>query len=601
MTAVNSGLERTGVRIGVKTGLAALASAFVFTLLMWVQKWPFDAPVLLRGTDDMVRMVNVRDLLAGQSWFDLLQPRLGAGPGTLMHWSRLIDAPLAALVTIGNAFSAGSGERFAAVAWPFLMFAAAFAGLLTGVRRASGSMNILPALVIGGFALIGSGVFDSGVIDHHNAQLALTVWLLALLLPSEKPDRDFAAAGVVVSLMLAIGLESLPIALAAAGAVMARMLLEGDTLVEPVRRFGLALSLSIAALFFALVGPQHYSDKFCDSFSLFHLVCAGAGGLTLYIGLHPSVRNFLPLPLVSAPSLAGIGVAALTCLFFPDCLRAPGASLDPKLRHFWFDQVVETQSFLRIAQIDPWLLPYMHVLPLLAAGTSIWMFAKGFSRSIYAPLLIFIAMTSAVTLFQMRGMQYAIPVAAMALAVSVTRFAEEKGQKQPLRLLAAMGLSCILVWKLIVTGAIGLFSNGETGPLIAAGEAKPSEQCGSEASIASLNALPAGLVAGSNDLGPLYLLMTDHRVLAGPYHRDVEGNLAWINAMTGTPQEAHSILANVKVKILAICPSEADEVSLSSEAPNGFLSQLIAGKSFDWLQPVQDTMDKPLKLWRFEG
>jgi hypothetical protein len=108
-------------------------------------------------------------------------------------------------------------------------------------------------------------------------------------------------------------------------------------------------------------------------------------------------------------------------------------------------------------------------------------------------------------------------------------------------------------------------------------------------------------VAGSNDLGPLYLLMTDHRVLAGPYHRDVEGNLAWINAMTGTPQEAHSILANVKVRILAICPSEADEVSLSSEAPNGFLSQLIAGKSFDWLQPVQDTMDKPLKLWRLEG
>ncbi|MGO7426910.1 hypothetical protein ACCT09_45980, partial [Rhizobium ruizarguesonis] len=41
--------------------------------------------------DDGMRLVEVRDFLAGQGWFDLMQYRLGLDGGTLMHWSRLID------------------------------------------------------------------------------------------------------------------------------------------------------------------------------------------------------------------------------------------------------------------------------------------------------------------------------------------------------------------------------------------------------------------------------------------------------------------------------------------------------------------------------
>ncbi|MCA1969044.1 MAG: hypothetical protein LDL42_07920, partial [Rhizobium sp.] len=48
--------------------------------------------------DDAMRLVQVRDLLGGQSWFDLTQYRLGLDGGTLMHWSRLVDLPIAALI-----------------------------------------------------------------------------------------------------------------------------------------------------------------------------------------------------------------------------------------------------------------------------------------------------------------------------------------------------------------------------------------------------------------------------------------------------------------------------------------------------------------------
>ena len=52
------------------------------------------------STDDAMRLVEVRDLIGGQGWFDLFQHRMDPPVGTSMHWSRLIDAPLAAMILL---------------------------------------------------------------------------------------------------------------------------------------------------------------------------------------------------------------------------------------------------------------------------------------------------------------------------------------------------------------------------------------------------------------------------------------------------------------------------------------------------------------------
>ena len=61
--------------------------------------------------DSFLRLVQVRDLIAGQGWFDLVQHRMDPPGGALLHWSRLIDAPIAALILIGNIFGAGKDSR----------------------------------------------------------------------------------------------------------------------------------------------------------------------------------------------------------------------------------------------------------------------------------------------------------------------------------------------------------------------------------------------------------------------------------------------------------------------------------------------------------
>ena len=67
-----------------------------------------DARRLRNGDNDsLLRLVQIRDLIGGQGWFDLHQYRMGPEGGFVMHWSRLVDAPIAAIM-LGVAAVTGS-------------------------------------------------------------------------------------------------------------------------------------------------------------------------------------------------------------------------------------------------------------------------------------------------------------------------------------------------------------------------------------------------------------------------------------------------------------------------------------------------------------
>src|SRR5882724_847821 len=71
------------------------------------------------STDDAMRLVEVRDFLAGQAWFDLTQYRLSPPGGVATHWSRLIDLPLALLIGAGEMLAPSAlAERVAVIVWP---------------------------------------------------------------------------------------------------------------------------------------------------------------------------------------------------------------------------------------------------------------------------------------------------------------------------------------------------------------------------------------------------------------------------------------------------------------------------------------------------
>ncbi|TIU33196.1 MAG: GtrA family protein, partial [Mesorhizobium sp.] len=99
--------------------------------------------------------------------------------------------------------------------------------------------------------------------------------------------------------------------------------------------------------------------------------------------------------------------------------------------------------------------------------------------------------------------------------------------------------------------------------------------CGKPDDFRDLAALPATTVLASSNLGSGILMFTGHRVLAGPYHRNVAGNLAMLDAFMGTPEAARAVIHREQVGLIAICRGNTEEISLGLDAPKGLAAALL--------------------------
>ena len=154
----------------------ALALAAIVTGLL-VAHWGNTAHTLI-DTDDAMRLVQMRDWLAGQGWFDLAQKRMALPYES--HWSRLLDAALAGVFLFFSAFADHAlAERLLRVIWPLMLIAPALAGVCAIAWRLAGREAALLTLLLAVAGVPAYQQFTPGRIDHHNVQIALA--LLTLL------------------------------------------------------------------------------------------------------------------------------------------------------------------------------------------------------------------------------------------------------------------------------------------------------------------------------------------------------------------------------------------------------------------------------------
>ncbi|HEY0917694.1 MAG TPA: hypothetical protein VGD93_00620, partial [Devosia sp.] len=128
---------------------------------------------LLADTDDAMRLAVVEDFLAGQGWFDTVQHRLDTPYGSDMHWSRLVDLPIAALALLLRPFAGTAATVAAAWAWPLLLLfgLVALSALIT--IRLVGRDGLLPGLLLPAFSVVTLVEFAPGRIDHHGVGILL--------------------------------------------------------------------------------------------------------------------------------------------------------------------------------------------------------------------------------------------------------------------------------------------------------------------------------------------------------------------------------------------------------------------------------------------
>jgi len=236
----------------------------------------------LGDTDDNLRIAQVRALLDGQGWYDLRQYRLNPPFGADIHWSRLVDLPIAGIKLALTPFMGGkSAETVAVTLAPMLPMLVAMGALAVTARRLLSPWAFLLALGILVFAPSVRGMWMPLRLDHHGWQLAMLAVAVAGLVDPRRA-RGGLTVGVATALSFSIGLEML-LYLAAAGALVGlRWVLDRDE--EPrLAAYGASLGGG-CALGFLLFASEANRAPLCDALSpvwLSVMVLAGALALAL--------------------------------------------------------------------------------------------------------------------------------------------------------------------------------------------------------------------------------------------------------------------------------------------------------------------------------
>ncbi|WP_447758238.1 hypothetical protein [Sphingopyxis fribergensis] len=553
--------------------------------------------------DDAMRMAQVRDLLAGQGWWDLHQYRVNpADGGVLMHWSRIVDAPIAlGVLILRPLFGQPVAEQLMMAFWPamtaailFLICTLAFRGL-SDRRIAIGA----PILMAASAPLMGQ--FRPLHIDHHGWQIifaALILW--QAIRPASRQAGIFA--GLAGAALLAVSIEGLPIITLFAGLAAIRWALHARP-EDRDRLIGMMGALAAgAALFqFATRGPASLVDSWCDALSPPYIAAFAAAFL-------PVAAMALRTPRTVALRIMILGIAGLLAagaLVFvaPQCASGPFASLDPVVVRFWYAHILEGRpvwlsgAMMTAAMIVPPLLGLVGSAMAWRANTD------AAERRRWTVIFIALAGATMLALLVMRAgataQVFALP-GCVWLTLSAWTRARSLGSA-PLRMAATAGALMTLP---VTAAALSALVLQEVSPRMKTVDRmifpanKVDQMCLKRDAVRALNTLPAGTVLTPLDLGGPMLFWTHHKLVATGHHRNNKAMADTINAFIGTADEAEALVRRREATLIVFCQTANDFRYYRTAGKNSLAQRLAAGNPPAWLEPLATGREYGLSVWR---
>jgi len=570
----------------------AIAFAAVVALLL-AASLPAIAALRYPDPDDVLRMVQVRDLLGGQGWFDLTQHRLDAPNGGVpMHWSRLVDIPLAGLMLVLTPLlGAERAETVTAVVVPLLTLGCALALAGRLAVRLIGKDSVLYACL----ALALSVPVLSQVlplrIDHHGWQIVLALAALSAVM-SPNPGLGGRVAGAAMAAWLSISLEGLPMVAAISGVLALRWLRNPAGKAWFVNTM-VYLWIVSTVLFVATRGLGDVASH-CDQVSPIHLAVLGWAGIASFVLLKLNPRS-TPM-LVAGLATIAAGGAAILLAVAPTCALGGFAGMDPLVEEFWYRGIAEGQTLWQ-QPFGAFLQAVVPPLIGLYGVYSLWRRADDErSRALWLDYALLLAASLAVALLVTRAGAVAGAFAAVPFGWRLHRWLAQLRTAQPPVRIGVMAGAVLLGLVAILPGTRYWPFRGDVD------QTAPVTQRANECRIAEaapmLAALPRGEILAPMDIGPRLLHDTPHTVIASAHHRGERGMHFVIATFLGSAEGAHAALAQRGTAYVALCPDSNELARFRAAAPNGVLAQLADGRRFDWLAPLPVPAASNLKVWR---
>jgi hypothetical protein len=564
----------------------AIAVLLLLTNLTGIAERRFPDP------DDTLRLIQVRDLIAGQGWFDLHQHRIDAlHSGVPMHWSRLVDVPLALVVLLLRPLlGQPPAEMVALIGVPLLTLGCA---LLLAGRIA---WRIFDE-EIAGLACLAMALSVPVVsqlrplrIDHHGWQIVLALVAVNGLM-ARSPRLGGWVVGLAISAWLAISIEGLPLAAAIAGIAALRWL-RGQQERQWLVCLMHGLAAGSTALFLLTRGLGDLAGH-CDAISPVHLAMFGWGALVVTL-----VQPIRPIAWsLGAFALAAGGALAILATAAPQCAGGAFVELDPVVRRFWYDGVAEGLPVWRqpLAEALQIVIP-----PIFAIIASVKLAARSrdWLRTWWIDYTILLGAALAIAVLVSRAGAVAGALSAVPLGWQISSWlrAARRQDHAGRKTLALTGVALALLPAMPLT-LYGLVAPASAGAAPGVGTSRVSD-CRLDQAAQVLARLPKSELLVPLDIGPALLLDTPHGVVATGHHRGGPAMREVIDAFTGSPQTARTIVERRGIAYVALCPDLNESATYYRAAPNGLAARLRDGKAPDWLEPVAMPAGVGFKIWR---
>ncbi|KEQ52979.1 hypothetical protein [Sphingobium chlorophenolicum] len=572
-----------------------LAWLLCCAVMLWLAR--NSLPTLdFRDPDDAMRLQQVRDWLHGQGFWDVSQHRVNPPVGGPMHWSRIVDMPIAALILLLRPlFGAATAELAACALVPLLTLGALTGTLFLAARRATGSG--ITALLAVTLLLTTPTIlvqFTPLRIDHHGWQ----IWMAALALCGSL-DRHRSRGGITAGLALAVWLqissEALPYAALFAGAFALRYWLDAREGVR-LRAFAVTLGGGALALLLVLRGLQAPLIRQCDSLSaayvwpLLAFTLATPLALRLF-GSGSTRRRFL------ATAAAGLSAAGLFLLTGGACLSGdPFKALGPVAYRLWYLQVKEGRPVWEQGLLMGGIILLPAIMGLIGTIVAARTAKDREARDGWIVITLLLGGALAVAILVLRAMSVAHVLALPGIAwLLLTMFQHiQTWSRAAVRIVVTAAVALLLTpaglcgaWILIASGA-------------AEKEQPETVNCRASAILAPLRALPKATLFAPLDLGPDILVRTGHSVIGTAHHRNAAGITAVIAGFTATPDKAQAIVMGLNggkgADYVLICHELNEVKHYRADFPHGLAAALERNKTPRWLRPIPGK--GPLRIYK---
>lgn len=566
----------------------------VAAMIMICWKWTAIHWFALGDTDDNMRMSQVRALLRGQDWFDLRQHKLDPPAGANIHWSRLVDLPIAGLILLVKPFVGGAvAEKVAVAIAPLLPLGVTLFAIALAARRlvAPAAFGLAALLLFCGQNAV--MMWMPLRLDHHGWQLALLATTVAGL-ADPKRARGGATLGLATAASLTIGLEALHFLALAGGVTVFRWVAEpGEAL--RLRAYGAALAAGSAAGYLLFASWDNRLPV-CDALSPVWLSAALAGGGLLVALAALSLADWRTR--LGLAGVTGVLLAGGFALAWPHCLARP-EGVSPELYDLWLSHVREAKPVYQHGWRAALPLVALPVAGLVGTGVAAW---RAWGTRLFAPWAavgLLSLFSAAMLLWQTRagpGAQLLAVPGATALGWTILPLLA-RHRNLAVRVGGTIGgfllISGLLVALIVRTIPEAPPSKGRKAI------ASANRRCPTLPALRPIAKLPAATILTMVDFGPRLITITHHRAIAGPYHRNQAAILDVHHAFRSSdPAVAHDVMRRHGATLLLICPGMSETTIYASEAKNGFYAQLRDGRAPGWLTPVALPKGSPFKLWR---